>query len=281
MKVILNIIVCISMLTAVSCRDGVKRLPGKKPEGIVTLAPSITKQLILLGVRDQIVGNTSYCPSRDLKNSKEIASAMTVNVEKIAILRPAMVLCTTLTKADVRNKLTELGIKVKCFQSPVSFDQICKQFIELGQVVGKKALAEDIIARQRKRVKVLQEGILDKSCPKIFIEIGANPLFAVTPQYFMHDFIRLSNGKNIAANLTNGRISREKVLIENPDVIVIVTMGMTGEEERLQWLKYKSLSATKTNRIYIIKSNMACSPTPVSFVDVLEDLIESIYKKKE
>jgi iron complex transport system substrate-binding protein len=93
----------------------------------------------------------------------------------------------------------------------------------------------------------------------------------------MDDYITFAGGKNSACDLKSGIVTRESVLIKNPDVIVIVTMGIIGSEEKNKWSSYPELRAAKTGKIFIIDSNKACSPTPVSFVDIVEQLISMIY----
>ena len=276
-KCFFNIALFIVVLAVVSCRGSHDDRTDRRKSGIVSLAPSITKQLLLLGAGGRIAGHTSYCGSENLGHSEIVASQMVVDVEKIAIIRPESVLCTTLTRADVREKLEKLGMHVACFKTPASFEQICDQFIEIARVVDKGKKAVTVVDREKARVAAIRKKIPDGPPRKIMIEIGTRPLFAATPGYFMHDFISLAGGRNIAADSPGGRISRERVLIENPDVIVIVNMGMVGQEEKEKWLSYDSLSAARSGKIHVIDADMACSPTPVTFVDVLEELVTFMY----
>ena len=94
----------------------------------------------------------------------------------------------------------------------------------------------------------------------------------------MDDFVTFSGGTNIASELKSGSITREYVLKQNPDIIFIVTMGIVAEEERDTWLKYPSVSAAKSKQIFILDSDKTCSPTPVLFVDALEEMIRLAYK---
>ena len=55
-------------------------------------------------------------------------------------------------------------------------------------------------------------------------------------------------------------------------------MGIVGMEEKATWEKYKSLSATKNGRVFTVDPYKSCGPNPVTFVDVLEELITKLYK---
>ena len=263
-----------------SCKnEPVKNKKETEPDRlkIVSLTPSITKQLNLLEVQDFVVGHTSYCPAKNLDSSEVVASATEVNIEKIATIKPDVVLVSTLTKQKVVKTLRKLNVKVKYLDMPGSFNEICSQLIKIGNIVNRKEEAEGIVKKQRTKLDSIRAKIPAGDTLKYFIEIGANPLFAATSDSFMHDYIKYVNGKNIAAGLKTGTISRENVLVKNPDVIIIVTMGIVGKEEKEVWREYPNLSANQKNKIFIIDSDKACSPTPVSFVEVTEKIVDLVY----
>ncbi|KOH43310.1 ABC transporter substrate-binding protein [Sunxiuqinia dokdonensis] len=268
----------ISILTLVFLCLVVFTTYGKTPQRIISLAPSLTKNLYLLGAGDLLVGCTSYCTLQSETDAEVVASAIQVNYEKAVMLKPDLVITTTLTKPKTIDTFKKLGVEVLVFETPQSFDAICSQFIDLGEQVGKKTEAEATIADAKERQEKIKEKIpADAPRQKIFMQIGANPLFGVVPNTFMNDFVRFSETENIAADLAVGSINRETVLVRNPDIIVVVLMGLIGEEEKKQWESYASLSAVKKNQIFIMNADKACSPTPLSFVETLDELITQIY----
>ncbi|MFW6100066.1 MAG: ABC transporter substrate-binding protein [Bacteroidota bacterium] len=279
-KKITLIVTAIILIFAGSCGDTEQRqnnTPEDEGLRIVSLTPSITKQLILLGVEDDVVGHTSYCPKEKLKNSELVASATEVNIEKIATLEPDLVLASTLTKEKVINNLRKLDITVKYLEMPKSFEAICRQMNTIGELADRADNASAIVKKQREKLDSLRNTIPKGKKLKFFIEIGADPLFAATSNSFMHDYIRYANGKNIAADLKTGTISRERVITENPDVIIIVTMGVVGKEEKETWQEYPNLKASKNDNVFVIDADKASSPTPVSFIEVLGKIIELVY----
>jgi iron complex transport system substrate-binding protein len=160
---------------------------------------------------------------------------------------------------------------------PKSFEEICAYFIQIGELVGQGAKAKEIVNQQKARLTRLKAEIPPGKNPKIFIQIGAKPLFCAVPGTFMDDFISFTGGKNIAAELNLGSVTREYVLKQNPDIIFIVTMGIVAQEEKDNWLSYTSLSASKSRKIFILDADQTCSPTPVLFVDALEEMIRLMY----
>lgn len=250
------------------------------PQRIISLGPSITEELYLLGVENKIGGVTTYC-QRPLqaKEKEKVGTVVEVNIEKIVNLKPDLVIATSLTNQKDVEKLKNLGIEVITFPYAKSFTQICEQFLELGRVVDKEIEAERIVNIVKRKVDLIKEKVKDLEKPKVFVQVGAKPLWVSTKDSFINDFVEFAGGENIGPS-GSGLYSREKVLKQNPDVIIIVTMGIVGEKEKEIWGKYKTLKATRNNRIYIIDSDKLCSPTPVSFVDTLEEILDILHPEK-
>ena len=244
---------------------------------IISLSRVITQDIYLLGANDKLVGCTSYCDMALKDNKEMVATAIDVNIEKVMLLKPDLVITTTLTKQETIETLKKVGIKVIAFPVTKSYKDICDNFLQIADFTGKKQLAEQIIKKQEVRLDSLRSTIPKNQKPKIFLEIGTKPIFTVIPNTFMNDYITFIGGINIASDLTRGTITRESVLLRNPDVIIIVTMGILGEEEKSNWSANNDLNATKNKKIFIIDSDKACSPTPVTFIDVVDELIKLIY----
>ena len=251
---------------------------AQEAKRIVSLVPWMTKSLYLMGEQGRIVGCTNYCPVEATDKIPVVATAVNVNIEKLLMLKPDLVFASSLIKPEILDNVRKLGIKIEYMPYPKSFDEICTDFIRVGELVGQQAKAKTIVEQQRDRMTKIRAKIPAGKHPKMFFQIGAKPLFCAVPQTFMDDFVTFSGGTNIAAGLTIGSVTREFVLKQNPDLIFIVTMGIVAEEERENWLKYPSLSASKSKQIFILDSDKTCSPTPVLFVDALEEMIRLAYK---
>ena len=251
------------------------------PQRIISLAPSLTKSLYLLDAGDLLVGCTNYCTLQSGTHAEVVATAVQVNYEKAVMLKPDLVIITTLSSPKIIETFRKLGIRVLVLDTPSSFNEICSQFIQLGETIGRKSQADKIVADVKSRVDALRQRVSgEKTGQKVFMQIGANPLFAVVPNTFCNDFIRFAGTENIASDLTIGSITRETVLLRNPDIIIVVLMGIAGAEEQRNWEQFTSLSAVKKKQIFLMDADRTCSPTPTSFAEVLEELIGKIYPEK-
>ncbi len=276
------LLICLGMLV-IWCGNAVcERTQEDVPQRIISLSPAMVEELYILGAGDKIVGCTVYCQRPPEAKSKErIGTGIEISLEKVVSLKPDLVLAIPLTGHKTIEKLKNLGIKVVAFSTPKDFEGICKQFLELGKLVGKEKEAEDVVKKAGGRLVLIREKVKDLYRPKVLVQVGARPLFVATGRYFINDYIELGGGINVAKDAKEGIYSREQVLKANPDVIIIVTMGIAGEEEREMWKKYKTLNAVKNDRIFIVDSYNFCNPTPVSFVETLEEIVGIIHFEKK
>lgn len=251
---------------------------GQTEKRIVSLAPSITKNIYYLEAQNQLVGCTSYCTEALNDNVEVIASAVKVNIEKTVSLLPDLVLATTITDPETIDMFKKFGIKVAVFPTPQSFNEICDQFLFLGSLLEKEENAKKIVDESKAKIESFSTKNILQNSSKIFFQIGAKPLFTVLPNTFMNDYISFVGSKNIAEGMSQGTITRESVLTHNPDVIFVVTMGIIGDEEKQTWESYKGLKAAENNKVFIIDAEKACSPTPVTFVETLETIYSLINK---
>jgi iron complex transport system substrate-binding protein len=246
---------------------------GKYPQRIVSLAPALTEALYELGVEDHLKGCTTYCNKPEAAKHKEkIGTLIDFNLEKILTLKPDLVLGMEFSDRRTIEKLKNLGIRVEIFPSPEDFNHLCESFLRLGQMVGQEEKAKQIVTKAKQEAAFIRQKLAGEKKIKIFWQLGAKPLFAATKGYFTHDYIEFVGGINIAADAGSGIYSREEVLKRNPDVIVIVTMGVATETEKQTWKTYQGINAVKNNRIYIVDAYTYCSPTPSGFARALREL---------
>jgi len=281
---------CICILIIIACLF----LPGTvladetlpPPQRIISLGPGVTKKLFLLGAGDRVVANTTYCTYPGGAESKEkIGNVTLVNIEKILSLKPDLILAIGLTQPRQVDKMRRLGLKVIRFYRPESFVMLCKDFIRIGDLIGCPEKAQLIISQAMQAVAAVQKRVAVLPKKRVFVQIGVKPLFTAIGNTLVNDYIRLSGGDNIAGQEGSGVYSREKVLKADPEFVFVTTMGTRGEiskkaQEKVAWLKYPSLNATRHNNIYILNSDKVCSPTPEEFVEMLVHMAGIIHPEE-
>lgn len=240
------------------------------PRRIISLGPTITEKLYLLGVEDRILAVTTYCtrPSQAALKEK-VGNVTRANIEKIIRLKPDLVLATALTDSRLIERLRRAKIRTEILPEPKSFEELSKQFVHLGGLVGREEEARRIIMAADRRVRAISDGVAGQRKTRVICQIGAQPLFVAVGNTLLNDFIERANGINVAKTAKIGFYNREEVIRQNPDVIIIVTMGIAAEQEKQAWQRFKSINAVKNGRIFIMDAYQTCSPTPVTFAKAL------------
>jgi Periplasmic binding protein len=117
---------------------------------IVSLVPSITEGLCMLGLQDSIVGATDYCtaPAEAVREKERVGGTKNPLVARVVELHPDLVIVNTdeNRKATVQ-ELESRGLKILVTQTD-SLDEVEATWTQLGEATGKQEAA----ARERERI---------------------------------------------------------------------------------------------------------------------------------
>jgi iron complex transport system substrate-binding protein len=248
------------------------------PQRIISLGPVITQELYLLGSEDKIVGVTTYCQKPEAAKLKErVGNVQEINLEKVIALKPDIVLATVLTDPRAKDKLRQLGINVVDIPNARDFNEICDVFLKIGQIVGKEEQARRIIAQAKADVDALKVKVKDAARVKVFVQVGVNPLVTIGRGSFVNDLIESAGGVNIVEGAGYLQYSKEKIVMNGPDVMLISSMGFDGDREKKNWEKLGILKAAREKKIFIVDEYLLCSPTPLSFVEALKSVMHYVH----
>ncbi|UOD33871.1 ABC transporter substrate-binding protein [Deferribacteraceae bacterium V6Fe1] len=241
---------------------------------IVSLTPSVTKQLIVLGLKDSIVGCTSYCPLAGDKSSSAVVvgTVSDINIETILKLKPDLVFANSLTNSKAIEKLKRLGIRVEIFEYPKRIEDIFDTLIKLGEYTGKVDIAHKIFWESKVKLKVVRERFSRKEKQRLFFVVGINPLFTVAKDTYIDDMIGVINCENVSHNLISGMISKEYVLKSNPDAILIMDMGVMAQDVITEFKKYGFLNFVKNDKFLMVNADRLGSPALPDFIDLIDEI---------
>lgn len=248
---------------------------------VVSLSPFITETIYLLGAQDQLLADTSYCMVPPEAAQKEkIGSVTQVNVEKIISLQPDLVISSPLSKEKQLNVLRSQGVRIMAIRNPKTFGQMCAITLKIADALGKTAQAQSLVQQASDDVDKVHAQVAGLSPRRVFIQLGLKPLHTVNKDLFINEYIIQANAVNIAENQPSGVYSREEVIKQDPDVILVATMGSSKKAavfEKKQWMAFSFLTSAGNNEIHVLDPEVICHPTPVSFASGLKQVAVLIH----
>ncbi len=256
---------------------------GEVPGRIVSLAPSLTREIYDLREQDRLVGVTSFCPREARKDCEVVGTLTLLNIEKICALKPDLVLASMDSNRETAvQKLKSLGIRVEVFQGCESFTCMCSEFVRLGTLLGREREAEGMIADIRRQVNDLREKASHGPAFRVFWQMGSSPLVAAGDDTFTGELIRAAGCRNIFGQLPAKypRVNIENVLTADPEVIFLVSDMEGSQEQHALWSRFSRISAVRQGRVYPLSADLVCQPTPVMFLKALQTVVASLFPEQ-
>ena len=232
------------------------------PKRIVSTAPSNTEALFALGVGARVVGVTTFCDyPEEAKSRTKVGDFSTVDFERVLALEPDLVVATWLEQERHVKRMVALGLTVLVLY-PESIEETMRSLRILGKAVGEAERADTLVAGLEARLAAIDEKVAAVAAsaasakPRVFVQLGANPLYSVGPGSTVHEAIERAGGVSITADIGKpyATVSREIVIARNPEV-VLLGMGPNEEEELAAFAAapgFSRLHAVENGRVYAI-----------------------------
>jgi iron complex transport system substrate-binding protein len=256
-------------------------LAPENPQSIIALAPNITELIYTLGEEHRLSGvaQQSDYPAA-AKSLPTIGAYIHPDIEKIVALKPD--LCIAINDGNPRDLITRLeslGTAVYVI-NPTDLDGIMRSLLEIGELLGESRKAEREVDAMRARIEHVRAlAARTASRPKVFFQIGTAPLVSAGSHTFADELITAAGGENISrGTAAYPRLTREQVLVLQPDVIIITSMtkGENFDRVRSEWNQWPSLPAVSNGRVHVVDSDLFDRPS-VRLVDALELLVRIIH----
>ena len=211
---------------------------------IVSLAPNLTEILFELGVGEQVVGVTKYfTDSSQGQQKEEIGDFFNPNLEKIASLKPSLVIAEHWPSSRTVPRLREFGLPVLETLSPTSLEEIYQIIREVGKVVDRSQPAEALIQSMKERLRVVKERAAQLSDrPSVYIEVDL-PTWTIGKKSFITEAFHLCGARNLFDDLEKRALqaSKETIIARNPDIILTYTVSASLISQRPGWDQIKAV----------------------------------------
>ncbi len=252
---------------------------------IVSLAPNVTEIIYALGSGDQLVGRTDYCnyPEEALSLTS-IGTLWEPNLEAILSLDADIAIASSIVDPSFIDSLKAAGIDAYQFYEEESLDGTYALIEKVAACIGKEAEAAEIVNSMKARISAVQEKVSTipaeqrKSCVYM-IGYGEWGDYAATGETYLNDVIEVAGGINAAAAGSFWSISKELLIAEDPDVILLGAYSYSDPNDVknfTQLAPYSELTASKTGNVLTINGD-AAERQGVRTADCVEEIAKVLY----
>jgi iron complex transport system substrate-binding protein len=236
------------------------------PKRIAALTPFTANTLAELGVRPVAVGQTLGGHDRldpRLKGVPTLALSHPngPNAEQLALRNPQLVLSAPIWRKG-EAAMKRLGMKV-AYSDPTSVHGLLGQTVRIGGLVGKRAAAERLAARQAAAITAAQRGIRKHPTVLLIMGVGRTS-YAMLANSWGGDVVRRAGARLLTGGLTASggyaRISDEAVVDRDPDIIIAVPHGAPSDIPKLaKYLSnkagWRATKAAKRHKVFVATGN--------------------------
>jgi len=232
---------------------------------IVSLAPSITESLFAIGAGDQVVGVTDYCDfPPQARSCNRVGGMINPSIEAIVGLSPDLII-VSMEGNQRQDFITLTGLKVPVFvTNPRTLEGINRSLGQLGTLTGHTGEAAKLVDSLSRRTAQLRAAG-DKRRTRTILFVSVQPLMAVGAKTFLNELLTAAGGDNLAAasGLTYPSLSREMVLTEDPEVMLITSDALESTENiTAMYPEWTQLSAVRSGHVYRINPDLVTRPGP-------------------
>jgi len=251
---------------------------AKRPERIISMAPSCTEVLFAVGAGDRIVGVTEYCDyPPEVEGIEKIGGFSTPSSEKIVDLEPDLIVGAYGNPDTVLYRLVEFGYPVYA-QHPKNIEEILDHIKVTGAITKYNEETTSLLDDLKDRLEEIEEqtdSLEEEQRPRVFYNIGT--FFTAGGDTFINEIIETAGGTNIAADKSGYFIMSLEELIEDNPQVIICDSGMgsisTAYEEIMSDDRLKIVDAVINNRVYVIDGDIMDrgGPRAVDAVEIVHN----------
>ncbi|MDN5319127.1 MAG: iron complex transport system substrate-binding protein [Thermovirga sp.] len=237
---------------------------------IVSLAPSVTESLELLGYTSKIAGVTSYDPLREKGNVDSVGGFSNPSLEKIMSLDPDLVIGVSTFHHEILERIKAFGVRALEIEPHRRLMEVEKSFYRIGDALGCLRKAEETwhnVVVKLDKIKALVKETFPEGSPSVLIVVWHDPLTVVGGYNYIDDILDWIGIRNAAEAIkfTFPNIDRERLLLMDPDAILIASAetGMSmGVQDFLSEFGKLPIDAIKKGKVALVKSDLLFHPGP-------------------
>ena len=254
------------------------------PERIVCLTEETTETLYLLGEDWRIVGISGFTvrPPRARKEKPKVSAFTSAKIDRIAALRPDLVLGFSDLQADIAAELVKAGIEVHVFNHR-SVEDILRMIRTLGGMIGREAKTSILVAELSRGLdEVRARASQLERRPRVYFEEWDEP--QISAIRWVSELIGIAGGEECFPELAVQPLGRQRIIADplevvrrQPDIILGSWCGKKFQPgtvaARPGWAQ---VPAVRSGFLREIKSSLILQPGPAALTDGVRAIQEVI-----
>ncbi len=254
---------------------------ARHPQRIISLAPSVTEVIYLLGAENRLIGVTTHCDWPDSVRSKpRIGDLINPNYELILAAKPDLVIASTAgNDRSAVMKLADLGLPVYV-TAPRSVEKIFETVAAIGRITDCVARGEALVSNMKQRLAKVERRLTGLPVLRAFFITWFDPLLTPGKETFETGVLRLAGVSSISEDIDEfyPRYSLEQILARDPDVIITVNHEGSPLPDLHRLPGWQNLRAVRQGRVYVL-NEVFQHPSP-RFVDGVEELAQKLHPER-
>ena len=196
------------------------------PERVVSLVPSTTESICLLGGTEALVGRTRYCtePVELERRVGSIGGTKNPDLEAVLALRPDLVVANA--EENRAEDLEFLAVRVPVLvQTPRSVVEAASDLRVLAKRLGKLEEAEPFLLRIEARIAAAEGDALGRGPRSVYYAIWRKPWMTMNRDTFVHDVLHLCGARSVAfdADARYPELSPEQAASRGVDLVLLAS----------------------------------------------------------
>ncbi len=224
---------------------------------IVSLVPSITEALFILGAGEAVVGVTNFCaePREQVRTRTMVGGPKTVRCDVVVTLHPDLIIANMEEnrEADVE-ELERAGLRVLVTYPRTVRDGI-QVIRDLGVVTGTSQCAEVIASQCEAAHEETRRSLCGRQPLRVFCAIWRRPYMTINGDTYVSDVLRTCGGENVFRDRPTRYpvVTPEEIAALQPDVILLPDEPFPfGERHRDEFREHKDVPAVRADRLHLL-----------------------------
>ncbi|HTP26100.1 MAG TPA: helical backbone metal receptor [Anaeromyxobacteraceae bacterium] len=240
---------------------------------VVSLAPSLTDEVIALGKTDLLVGVTRYDKQAEVAHLPRVGGFVDPSPEAVLALQPDLVLWVTDGGALPGVKhIASLGVPVLAIPIITVSDVVASARL-VGAALGDAPAGERLARSLSLSIGMARERAARGPPVRVLFIVGREPLVVAGPGSYPDELIRLAGGRNVAKSDRPWPVyPLENAVADNPDLVI--DGAVLEPPEGLERLA--AIPAVKRGNVHRLLDDSALRPGP-RLAHALDELTRALH----